>query len=335
MAYKTYKQAGVDIDEGNALVEWIKPLAQSTFNTQVLGGIGGFAGAFKLPKGYEEPVLLACADGVGTKLRLAIETRRFNTIGIDLVAMCVNDLLCHFAKPLFFLDYYASAKLIKEEAIEVVRGITQGCLMTNIAFLGGESAEMPGFYTHKDFDLAGFAVGICEEKDLECPKTLKEGDVLVGLKSSGLHSNGYALAYKILLEDLNFKYHTMLGDKPLIDVLLEPTRIYVAEIESVKKHLKALAHITGGGLLENVARILPKHLSAVIHKQALNFAEIFAILKEQVGEKEAFRVFNMGIGMVLIVGKEALLEVLETLGNHACVIGTLELKNTQNFVVLR
>ncbi|WP_199769506.1 phosphoribosylformylglycinamidine cyclo-ligase [Helicobacter cetorum] len=331
----TYKQAGVNIDEGNALAELIKPLAKSTFNTQVLGGIGGFAGAFRMPKGYNEPVLLACADGVGTKLRLAIESKRLNTIGIDLVAMCVNDLLCHLAKPLFFLDYYATSKLVKEEALEVIQGITQGCLMAKVALLGGESAEMPGIYTHKDFDLAGFMVGVCEEKDLRRFQNLEEGDVLVGLKSSGLHSNGYALARKVLFEKLCFKYDTMLDNKPLIDILLEPTHIYVAEIESIKPYLKALAHITGGGLLGNVARILPHHLSAVIHRHALNFDEIFAILKEQVGEKEAFRVFNMGVGMVLIVGKKELEEVLKRLGSSAYVIGALEPRDTQDSVVLR
>ncbi|WP_104721620.1 phosphoribosylformylglycinamidine cyclo-ligase [Helicobacter mesocricetorum] len=295
----SYKDSGVDIAEGNALVEGLKNLVQSTFNANVLGGIGSFSGAYALPSGYKEPVILAATDGVGTKLRLAIDWGILENVGIDLVAMCVNDLICNFATPLFFLDYYATGKLNKAKALEVINGITKGCLEAECALIGGESAEMPGMYQKEDFDLAGFAVGIAEKERVQRENPIKVGDVLVALPSSGVHSNGYSLIRKIIAEH-SINLESNFNGKTLIEELLEPTKIYVKTFKAVEHKIKALAHITGGGLIENIPRILPCCVDAIIEEQKIQTLPIFEWLTRYVEDDDKYRTFNMGIGMVLV-----------------------------------
>lgn len=317
----SYEDAGVSIDNGNAFVEAIKPLVKETFNKNVIGGIGSFAGAFRLPSGYEKPVILGATDGVGTKLRLAIDAKRYDTIGQDLVAMCVNDLICNFATPLFFLDYYATAKLEVEVAKAVVEGIAKGCKKANCALIGGETAEMPGMYAKDDFDLAGFAVGIAEEEELDRSSYVKNGDLLLALPSSGLHSNGYSLARKVLFESLKMEFNDKIDGKNLIDILLEPTRIYVKDFLNLKPYINALAHITGGGLVENLPRVLPRGMGAVIRKHHLKTPEIFYRIGEKVEESEMYRSFNMGVGLVLVVSPQNASKVLES--SDAFIIGEI------------
>lgn len=307
----TYSEAGVDIDKGNAFVEAIKPLVKETFSEQVIGGIGSFAGAFALPKGLSEPVILGATDGVGTKLRLAIDAAKYEGIGQDLVAMCVNDLICNFATPLFFLDYYATAKLDLEVAKAVVASIAKACIASKCALIGGETAEMPSMYQGKDFDLAGFAVGVAERDEIDRTKFVKNGDLLLALPSSGLHSNGYSLARKVLFELQGLKISSQIAGRALIDLLLEPTRLYVKDFLTLKPFINALAHITGGGLVENLPRVLPRGLGAVIRKHHLKTPEIFAQIAKNVEEKEMFKSFNMGVGMVLVVAPENVSKVLE------------------------
>ncbi len=316
----SYKEAGVDIDAGNSLVEKIKPVVKETFNENVIGGIGSFAGAFRLPKGYKNPVLLSATDGVGTKLKIAIESKKFDTIGIDLVAMCVNDLICNFATPLFFLDYYATAKLDVDSASEVIKSIAKGCKEAECALIGGETAEMPGMYKEGDFDLAGFAVGIAEEDELN-PK-VKEGDILIALPSSGIHSNGYSLVRKLFFEKLNMKFDDEIEGKKLIDILLTPTRIYVKDFKKLKPFINALAHITGGGIVENLPRVLPDDLEAVVYKEKIKILPIFKFMSKYVDEDEMFRTFNMGVGMVLAVSKENVDNVLNDSDGY--VIGEIK-----------
>ncbi|TLD97223.1 phosphoribosylformylglycinamidine cyclo-ligase [Helicobacter jaachi] len=319
----SYKDSGVDIDAGNALVEGLKPLVKSTFNHNVIGGVGSFAGAYALPSGYKNPVMLAATDGVGTKLRLAIEAQQFESIGIDLVAMCVNDLICNFGLPLFFLDYYATGKLDKDVALRVIEGIAQGCKIAQCALIGGESAEMPGMYAQNDFDLAGFAVGIAEREDVQLQK-VQAGDVLIALKSSGIHSNGYSLVRKVLFENLKMDYQTTFENQALIDVLLAPTRIYVPLFREIyhSSHyeaLHALAHITGGGIVENLPRIFPAHLGAKIHLDSIQIPPIFDLLGKYVYKDEMFRTFNMGVGMILAVNKykvDDILRLSHTFGGY-------------------
>ncbi|RDU60248.1 phosphoribosylformylglycinamidine cyclo-ligase [Helicobacter marmotae] len=311
----SYKDSGVDINEGNALVEGLKPLVKSTFDENVIGGIGSFAGAYALPQGYKNPVILGATDGVGTKLRLAISSKRLDSVGIDLVAMCVNDLICNFATPLFFLDYYASGKLQKAQALEVISGIAQGCKIAKCALIGGESAEMPGMYAKDDFDLAGFAVGIAEREDVEKQAVLA-GDVLIALRSSGLHSNGYSLARKVLFEHLQMSFEQVFEGKPLIDTLLSPTCIYVPLFREIyasalRDCLHGLAHITGGGIVENLPRILPQTLGAKIYKSHIKTPSIFGLLGEYVEESEMYRTFNMGVGMILAVDRTKVDEILQ------------------------
>lgn len=315
-----YKDSGVDIAEGNALVENLKGLVKQTFNPNVLGGIGSFSGAFLLPSAYKEPVLLAATDGVGTKLKLAIDSGILNSVGVDLVAMCVNDLICNFATPLFFLDYYATGKLDKDSALEVISGITQGCMEAECALIGGESAEMPGMYQAKDFDLAGFAVGIAERAQVQRESQVKAGDVLIALPSSGIHSNGYSLVRKILAEhkitlDSNFE------GKPLVQTLLEPTKIYVKTFKKLQNKIKALAHITGGGLIENLPRALPRNVNAQIIRKNIRSLPIFEMLCQYVQEEDKFRTFNMGVGMVLVVENSEADSVIKESGGY--VLGEL------------
>ncbi|MFP4487105.1 MAG: phosphoribosylformylglycinamidine cyclo-ligase [Campylobacterales bacterium] len=301
----SYKDSGVDIDAGNALVKDIAPLVKKTFSKNVLGGIGSFAGAYELPSGYRNPVLLSATDGVGTKLKVAIEAKRLDTIGIDLVAMCVNDLICNFAEPLYFLDYYATGKLVVDEAKRVIAGISDGCIEAECSLIGGESAEMPGIYSEGDFDLAGFAVGIAEKEELLKGSSVKEGDILVGFASSGLHSNGYSLARKLLFDRLGMKLESIIEDKKqLVDILLEPTNIYVKMFKKHKNAIKALAHITGGGLPENLPRILEDGFGARIEAASIPKQAIFSIMGEYVESSEMYRTFNMGVGLVCVCAKE-------------------------------
>lgn len=301
----SYKDSGVDIDAGNELVSRIGKIVKKTFSPNVLGGIGSFAGAYELPSGYKNPVLLSATDGVGTKLKIAIEAGKFDTIGIDLVAMCVNDLICNFAEPMYFLDYYATGRLDIDIASSVIEGIVQGCLEAECSLIGGESAEMPGIYSEGDFDLAGFAVGIAEKEELLKQNSVNRGDLLVGFPSSGVHSNGYSLVRKLLFERLGMRLDDGFGDGTLADTLLAPTKIYVKMFKKQKEHIKALAHITGGGLPENLPRVLPDNLGAKIDKSSIPTQPIFELIKNHVEEKEAFRTFNMGIGLVCVCDKNS------------------------------
>ena len=323
----SYRDAGVDIDAGEALVDRIKPIAKATARPGVLASLGGFGALFELPTGYNEPVLVSGTDGVGTKLKLAMQTGKHDTIGIDLVAMCVNDLIVQGAEPLFFLDYYATGKLDVDVAANVIQGIGDGCRQSGAALVGGETAEMPGMYHGGDYDLAGFCVGVVEKSRILDGSKVRAGDVLIGLASSGPHSNGYSLIRKILEvsgADLNADFH---GQR-LGDTLLTPTRIYVkpllALLEKVDVH--ALAHITGGGLTENLPRVMPAGTEAVIDGQSWPRPPVFAWLQEQgnVAESEMYRTFNCGVGMVVCVAPsdvEFALAVLAEQGETATVIG--------------
>ncbi|MDR1615386.1 MAG: phosphoribosylformylglycinamidine cyclo-ligase [Campylobacteraceae bacterium] len=297
----SYKEAGVDIDAGNKFVDSIKPIVKSTFNKSVIGGIGSFAGAYELPDGYKKPVIISTTDGVGTKLKLAVESKKLDTVGIDLVAMCANDLICNFASPMVFLDYYATGKLDIDSSLEIMKGIAQGCIQAEMALIGGETAEMPGMYHNNDFDLAGFAVGIAEKEEIDRSAKIKMGDVLIALPSSGLHSNGYSLVRKVFFEKLKMKFDEPFGEKTLIETLLEPTRIYVKTFKLLKPYINALAHITGGGIVENLPRILPSGFQARVYRNSIKVLPIFEFLSKYVSEEEMIRTFNMGVGMILVV----------------------------------
>jgi len=301
MSQISYKDAGVDIDAGNSFVENIKPLVKSTRIPGVLGVIGSFAGAFELPKGFREPVMLAATDGVGTKLKLAIDSGIHHTVGIDLVAMCVNDLLCNFGTPSFFLDYYATGKLDVKTATSVVAGIAEGCIRSECALIGGETAEMPGMYSSDDYDLAGFAVGVAEKSEMDRVSLVKAGHKLIALPSSGLHSNGFSLARKVLFEKMGMHFEDEFNGKPLIETLLEPTNIYVKTFKALKNEIVAMAHITGGGIVENLPRVLPENLMAEVKKESIKVLPIFKLMSEHVAEEEMYRAFNMGVGMILVV----------------------------------
>ena len=300
----TYRDAGVDIDAGDSLVENIKHYAKRTMRPGVLAGIGGFGALFRVPRGYKDPVLVSGTDGVGTKLKLAFELKRHDTVGIDLVAMSVNDILTLGAEPLFFLDYYACGKLDVKAATQVVRGIAAGCEQAGCALIGGETAEMPGMYPAGEYDLAGFAVGVVEKSKIINGKSIKPGDVILGLASNGAHANGYSLIRKIL-STRRINLSSKLGGKPLKDLILAPTRIYVKPVLALAKRvpLKGLAHITGGGLVENIPRVLSSGLCARIDKSAWPMPPLFTWLQAQgnVAESEMHRVFNCGIGMIAIV----------------------------------
>ena len=327
----TYRDAGVDIDAGDRLVENIKPFAKRTLRKGVLAGIGGFGALFEIARSrYREPVLVAGTDGVGTKLKLAFELNRHATIGIDLVAMSVNDILTHGAEPLFFLDYYACGRLDVATATEVIKGIATGCRQAGCALIGGETAEMPGMYPAGEYDLAGFAVGVVEKSRIIDGSGIVEGDVVLGLASSGAHSNGYSLIRKIIAVkgvDLSAKLH----GRALSDVILEPTRIYVKPVLKLLRSIavKGLAHITGGGLLENVPRILPAGLAARIEHAAWNLPHLFQWLKQEgnIADAELYRVFNCGIGMVAVVAPTnaaAAVKTLKAAGETAWRIGRIE-----------
>ena len=302
----TYRDAGVDIDAGEALVDRIKPFAARTMRAGVMAGIGGFGALFEVPRKLKEPVLVSGTDGVGTKLRLAFEWNRHDTVGIDLVAMSVNDILVQGAEPLFFLDYFACGKLSVDTAASVVQGIALGCEQAGCALIGGETAEMPGMYPDGEYDLAGFAVGAVEKAAIIDGKSIAPGDVILGLASSGAHSNGFSLLRKIL-RHANARREQELDGRPLEDVVMAPTRIYVKPVlEALRRHgrdIKGLAHITGGGLLDNVPRILRADRAARLHRDAWALPPLFQWLRQNgnVADEEMHRVFNCGIGMVVVV----------------------------------
>ncbi|MCP4411801.1 MAG: phosphoribosylformylglycinamidine cyclo-ligase [Gammaproteobacteria bacterium] len=328
----SYKDAGVDIEAGNDLVERIKQTATATRRPEVLSGLGGFGGLFALPTGYKEPVLVSGTDGVGTKLRLAIDMNKHDTIGIDLVAMCVNDLIVCGAEPLFFLDYYATAHLDVDVAASVVAGIGEGCKQSSASLVGGETAEMPGMYEGDDYDLAGFCVGIVDKHEIIDGSNVKNGDALIAIGSTGPHSNGYSLIRKIL-EVTGADINDAFDDKTLGEVLLEPTKIYVRSLMALirEEKVNAIAHITGGGLLENVPRVLPKMSKAVIDTNSWHWPAIFHWLQEKgnVDTNEMYRTFNCGVGMVVAVPNENInscLDLLNSIGETAWKIGHIDLR---------
>jgi phosphoribosylformylglycinamidine cyclo-ligase len=329
----TYKDAGVDIDAGNRFVQMIKPLVKSTSRPEVLTDIGGFGGLFSLQSGkYKKPTLVASTDGVGTKLKLAFLLDRHDTVGIDLVAMCVNDIVVQGAEPLFFLDYLATGKLSPEKAVDIVKGIAEGCRQAGCALIGGETAEMPGFYAEGEYDLAGFTVGVIDHEQIIDGSTITAGDRVIGIASSGLHSNGYSLARKVLLERMGLALDARLPelDAPLGEVLLTPTRIYVKTILNLLRdfHIKGMAHITGGGLTENVPRVLPRNCRAVIEGNSWSKPAIFEVLRQggHIETEEMYRTFNYGIGMALVVPQQQADDImmrLEKLKEQAFLIGEI------------
>ncbi len=326
----SYKDAGVDIEAGNALVERIKQTASETRRPEVLSGLGGFGGLFALPTGYKEPVLVSGTDGVGTKLKLAIDMNKHDTIGIDLVAMCVNDLVVCGAEPLFFLDYIATAHLDVDVAASVVAGIGEGCKQSSASLVGGETAEMPGMYEGDDYDLAGFCVGIVDKHNIIDGSNVKNGDALIAIGSTGPHSNGYSLIRKIL-EVTGADINDAFDDKTLGEVLLEPTKIYVRSLMALirEEQVNAIAHITGGGLLENVPRVLPKLSKAIIDTNSWHWPAIFHWLQEKgnVETNEMYRTFNCGVGMVVAVPNinvKSCLDLLNSIGETAWKIGYID-----------
>jgi len=326
----SYRDAGVDIDAGDALVERIKPLVKRTQRPEVLAGIGGFGALVEIPAGYRRPVLVAGTDGVGTKLRLAIETHRHDTIGIDLVAMCANDVVVQGAEPLFFLDYYATAKLDVEVAASVISGIAEGCAQAGAALVGGETAEMPGMYQGADYDLAGFCVGVVERESIIDGSAVRAGDAVIGLSSSGPHSNGYSLIRK-LIGVAGATATTQLAGTALYERLLTPTRIYVRPVLKLLRagRVSAVAHITGGGLTDNIPRVLPAGLEVRLERAAWPRDPVFDWLAQtgNISDTEMYRTFNCGIGMVIILpaaAAAAALELLHQAGEGAQLIGEVQ-----------
>ncbi|WP_417517708.1 phosphoribosylformylglycinamidine cyclo-ligase [Marinobacter sp.] len=326
----TYRDAGVDIDAGNELVSRIKETAARTRRPEVLGGLGGFGAMVAIPAGYKEPVLISGTDGVGTKLRLAMQLGKHDSIGIDLVAMCVNDLIVGGAEPLFFLDYYATGKLNVDIAANVVAGIGQGCELAGCSLVGGETAEMPGMYEGDDYDLAGFCVGIAERSEIIDGSKVQAGDVLLAIESSGPHSNGYSLIRKIL-EVSKADLDQQVGETTLAGALMAPTRIYVKNLLQLIREVdvRALSHITGGGLPENIPRVLPTGMVAAIDTESWELPPVFQWLKDAggVASEEMYRTFNCGIGMIVCVSesqKDLALDTLKALGEKAWQVGLIE-----------
>ena len=332
-----YKKAGVDIEAGYKSVELMKELVKKTMRPEVLGGLGGFSGAFSLSKikDMEDPVLLSGTDGCGTKVKLAIIMDKHNTIGIDAVAMCVNDIACAGGEPLFFLDYIACGKNYPEKIADIVKGVAEGCLQSEAALIGGETAEHPGLMPEDDYDLAGFAVGVCDRKEMITGESLKAGDVLIGMASTGVHSNGFSLVRKVFEQEMTAEglntYYDCLG-KTLGEALLAPTRIYVKALKSIKKAgvaVKACSHITGGGFYENVPRMLKDGVRAVIKKDSYEVPAIFKLLQEKgnIAEEMMYNTFNMGIGMIVAVDPadaEKAMEAIRAAGDTPYVIGSIE-----------
>jgi phosphoribosylformylglycinamidine cyclo-ligase len=318
----TYKESGVNIEEGYQSVNLIKNIASKTMMPWVLNNIGSFAGMVEIPEGYRRPVLVSGTDGVGTKLDIAFRMKKYDTVGIDCVAMCVNDILCHGAKPLFFLDYLACGRLEAEVAAQMVKGVSDGCLEAGCALIGGETAEMPGFYRDGEYDIAGFSVGVVEKDKIIDGRSIKEGDVLIGLTSSGFHSNGYSLIRK-LIADLNSDF----DGKRIGEVLLTPTRIYVKSILKLLEgvNIKGMAHITGGGFIENIPRMFKDKLTAVVYKDSYNRPAIFNhLMSLGVEEKHMYNTFNMGIGFVICVDRlesDKAIKALQSIGEEAYEIG--------------
>jgi phosphoribosylformylglycinamidine cyclo-ligase len=336
----SYKDAGVDIDAGDALVERIKPLAKKTMREGVLAGIGGFGALFEVPKRYKEPVLVSGTDGVGTKLRLAFEWQMHDTVGIDLVAMSVNDVLVQGAEPLFFLDYFACGKLDIDTAAAVVGGIARGCELSGCALIGGETAEMPGMYPEGEYDLAGFAVGAVEKSKILTGQNIAAGDVVLGLASSGVHSNGFSLVRKCI-ERAGDQLPATLDGKPFKQALMEPTRLYVKNVLAalVAHPIKALAHITGGGLLENIPRVLPEGMAAHLRQGSWPQTELFAWLQNTaaISDFEMNRTFNNGIGMVVVVdaaNAAATAQMLREAGEKVFEIGLITARGEGAAVVV-
>jgi phosphoribosylformylglycinamidine cyclo-ligase len=328
----TYRTAGVDIEAGDEAVRRIAPLARATFRPEVLGGIGGFAGFVRVPTKFREPVLVSSTDGVGTKLKVAFRADRHDTVGIDLVAMGVNDVLVHGAEPLYFLDYIGCARLDPARVEAIVKGVARGCQEAGCALIGGETAELPDLYAPGEYDLAGFAVGVAEHSRLLDGSRVRAGDAVVGLASSGLHSNGYSLARKIVFEVMGLGLDALLPDtgRTVADELLEPTRIYVRPVLRALERLSvgAMAHITGGGVTGNLPRVLPEGTRAVIDRKAWTVPAVFTTLQRagRVDDAEMFRTFNMGIGYVMVVAAaqaDALIALLEAEGERATVIGEI------------
>ena len=327
----SYKDAGVDINAGNELVERIKPHVKRTTRPEVIGGLGGFGALCAIPSKYKEPILVSGTDGVGTKLRLAIDLKKHDTIGIDLVAMCVNDLVVQGAEPLFFLDYYATGKLDVDVASDVVKGIAEGCVQSGCALVGGETAEMPGMYHSGDYDLAGFCVGVVEKSEIIDGSQVKVGDALIALGSSGPHSNGYSLIRKVIdVAGVNPATEQLDG-RPLSEQVLAPTKIYVKSVLALIKQTEvhAIAHLTGGGFWENIPRVLPKNTKAVIDESSWEWQPVFKWLQEKgnIETYEMYRTFNCGVGMVIALPQsqvETALAILKQSGENAWLIGHIE-----------
>ena len=325
---ESYAKAGVDVTAGYETVNRIKPMVESTYIPGVIGSIGGFGGMFAPDvSGMKQPVLVSGTDGVGTKLKIAFTLGKHDTVGIDCVAMCVNDIACSGAKPLFFLDYLAVGKLDPQVAAQIVSGVTEGCRQAGCALVGGETAEMPGFYPVGEYDLAGFAVGIVDREKMLEESLLKEGDILIGVASSGMHSNGFSLARKVLGDDKESLSKKM-GNTTVGEALLVPTRIYVKALEAVRQacQIKSVAHVTGGGWYENIPRSLPEGIKAVLDKNALPVPEIFSLIREKgdIPERDMYNTFNMGVGLVIGVAPENVekaIKALEDSGEKAAVLG--------------
>ncbi|MBT5559654.1 MAG: phosphoribosylformylglycinamidine cyclo-ligase [Proteobacteria bacterium] len=337
----SYKDAGVDIDAGDQFIDRIKPFAKSTMRAGCLGGLGGFGALFEIPDSYEKPVLVSGTDGVGTKLKLAFDSGIHNSIGIDLVGMCVNDVLVQGAEPLFFLDYFATGKLSPQTGAQVVEGIAEGCLQSGAALIGGETAEMPGMYSEGEYDLAGFCVGAVEKSRIIDGSKVSSGDVLIGLPSTGPHSNGYSLIRKVI-ERSNANFDMPIDGKSLLEHVMAPTRIYVKPILKLleKVDVHALAHITGGGIPGNLVRVLPDHCHAVIKRDQWEWPTIFDWLKKEgnIDQAEMYRTFNCGLGMILIVAAndaEATIANLESNGQPAMTIGELHDGDNSEPVLIR
>lgn len=325
----SYKDSGVDVERGYKAVQLMKEHVKSTYTKGVLGDLGSFGGFFQMPEGMKQPVLVAGTDGVGTKLKYAFVADKHDTIGIDAVAMCVNDIVCQGAKPLFFLDYFATGSLSPEKVATVVSGISEGCRQSGAALIGGETAEMPGFYAEGEYDIAGFAVGVVDRDKIINGSNIKAGDVLVGIKSSGVHSNGYSLVRKLFGEDKATleRFDEELGARP-IDVLLTPTKIYVKSIlELIKKvDVKGIAHITGGGFIENIPRIFPAGIGCEIDTKSYEVPAVFKVMQKraEITDSQIYNTFNMGIGMVVCVDEkdvEATVKQLEATGEECVVLG--------------
>lgn len=337
----SYKDAGVDIDAGNALVDRIKGVVKKTRRPEVMGGLGGFGALCALPQKYREPILVSGTDGVGTKLRLAMDLKRHDTIGIDLVAMCVNDLVVQGAEPLFFLDYYATGKLDVETAASVITGIAEGCSQSGCALVGGETAEMPGMYHGDDYDVAGFCVGVVEKDDIIDGSKVADGDVLIALGSSGPHSNGYSLVRKILEVTHTDPDTTQLEGKSLADHLLAPTRIYVKNILSLIEQVDvhAIAHLTGGGFWENIPRVLPDNTQAVLSESSWEWPAVFGWMQQagNVSRFEMYRTFNCGVGMVIALSPadaDRAVQLMTDAGEKAWKIGVIKASDSDERVVI-